>query len=50
MMHSQTWHRAYHNVQMGGLPVVTALQGAVVGRGLELTTATHVRAAEPSTA
>jgi enoyl-CoA hydratase/carnithine racemase len=49
MMHSQTWHRAFHQVQMGGLPVVSALKGAVVGGGLELATSTHVRVAEPST-
>ena len=49
MLHSQKWHRAFHHVQMGGLPVVTALKGAVVGGGLELATSTHVRVAEPST-
>jgi enoyl-CoA hydratase/carnithine racemase len=49
MMHSQKWHRTFHHVQMGGLPVVSALKGAVVGGGLELATSTHVRVAEPST-
>jgi enoyl-CoA hydratase/carnithine racemase len=49
MLHSQKWHRTFHHVQMGGLPVVTAMQGAVVGGGLELATSTHVRVAEPST-
>ena len=49
MMHSQKWHRTFQHVQMGGLPVVTALKGAVVGGGLELATSTHVRVAEPST-
>lgn len=49
MMHSQEWHRAFHQVQMGGLPVVSALKGAVVGGGLELATSSHVRVAEPST-
>lgn len=49
MRHSQLWHRAFHHVQFGGLPVVAALKGAVVGGGLELACATHVRVAEPST-
>ncbi|MDO8606384.1 MAG: crotonase/enoyl-CoA hydratase family protein [Phaeospirillum sp.] len=49
MQHSQKWHRTFQYVQMGGLPVVTALKGAVVGGGLELATSTHVRVAEPST-
>lgn len=48
MRHSQTWHAAFNRIQFGGLPVVTAMQGAVVGGGLELATATHVRVAEPS--
>jgi (methylthio)acryloyl-CoA hydratase len=35
-------------IQFGGIPVVAALQGAVVGGGLELAAATHVRVAETS--
>jgi (methylthio)acryloyl-CoA hydratase len=46
--HSQTWHRAFDAVQFGGLPVVSALTGAVIGGGLELAVATHVRVAEPT--
>ncbi len=49
MRHSQKWHQAFHNVQSGGLPVVAALHGAVVGGGLELAASTHVRVADPST-
>jgi enoyl-CoA hydratase/carnithine racemase len=45
----QNWHRAFDHVQFGGIPVVAALQGAVVGGGLELAAATHVRIVEPST-
>jgi (methylthio)acryloyl-CoA hydratase len=45
----QSWHRAFDYIQFGGIPVVAALQGAVVGGGLELAAATHVRIAEPST-
>jgi enoyl-CoA hydratase/carnithine racemase len=36
-------------IQFGGLPVVSAMFGAVIGGGMELATATHVRIAEPST-
>ena len=45
----QNWHRTFDLIQFGGIPVVAALQGAVVGGGLELAAATHVRIAEPST-
>jgi (methylthio)acryloyl-CoA hydratase len=45
----QNWHRAFDHIQFGGIPVVAALQGAVVGGGLELAAATHVRIVEPST-
>lgn len=43
------WHKAFDQIQFGGIPVVAALQGAVVGGGLELAAATHVRIADPST-
>lgn len=45
--HSRNWHRVMDTIQYGGLPVVSALNGAVIGGGLELATATHVRIAEP---
>ena len=45
----QNWHRTFDLIQFSGIPVVAALQGAVVGGGLELAAATHVRIAEPST-
>jgi (methylthio)acryloyl-CoA hydratase len=45
----QNWHKAFDQIQLGGTPVVAVLQGAVVGGGLELAAATHVRIAEPST-
>ncbi len=35
-------------MQFGGLPIVSAMQGAVMGGGLEIAAATHVRIAEPS--
>ncbi|MEQ8335594.1 crotonase/enoyl-CoA hydratase family protein [Nisaea sp.] len=49
MRHSRSWHAVMDRIQFGGLPVVSALSGAVIGGGLELATATHVRLAEPST-
>lgn len=49
MRHSRGWHAVMDRVQYGGLPVVSAMFGAVIGGGLELAAATHVRIAEPST-
>lgn len=45
---SRYWHRTLEMVQFGGLPVITAMHGAVMGGGLEIAAATHVRVAEPS--
>ncbi|GHD99370.1 enoyl-CoA hydratase [Defluviimonas sp. 20V17] len=47
--HSRGWHRILDQIQFGGLPVVSAMSGAVIGGGLEIAAATHVRIAEPST-
>ncbi|MFN3295591.1 crotonase/enoyl-CoA hydratase family protein [Caldimonas sp.] len=47
--HSRTWHAAFEQVQFGRVPVVAVLHGAVVGGGLELAAATHIRVAEDST-
>ncbi|GMA18117.1 enoyl-CoA hydratase/isomerase family protein [Arsenicicoccus piscis] len=49
ILHSRMWHRAFEAIESGPVPVICALQGAVVGGGLELAAATHVRVAEPST-
>ena len=46
--HSRMWHRATQAIQLGRLPVVSVLKGAVIGGGLELASATHIRVAEPS--
>jgi len=46
---SRYWHRTFDLIQYGGLPVVVAMHGAVMGGGLELATTAHVRVAEPST-
>lgn len=45
----QAWHRTFDAIQFSGIPVIAALQGAVVGGGLELAAATHVRIAEEGT-
>ncbi|WP_319533104.1 crotonase/enoyl-CoA hydratase family protein [uncultured Cohaesibacter sp.] len=49
MRHSRGWHQVMDRIQYGGLPVISAMFGAVIGGGLELASATHVRIAEPST-
>ena len=46
--HSRNWHRVMDLIEFSGLPVVSVLTGAVIGGGLEIATATHVRIAEPS--
>jgi enoyl-CoA hydratase/carnithine racemase len=47
--HSRLWHRAFERLQFGKVPVVAVMHGAVVGGGLELAVAAHVRVAERST-
>ena len=46
--HSRNWHAVMDRIQYGRIPVVSAMFGAVIGGGLELAAATHVRIAEPS--
>ncbi|VTU29176.1 2,3-dehydroadipyl-CoA hydratase [Variovorax sp. SRS16] len=47
--HSRMWHAALDHVQQGPVPVVAALHGAVVGGGLELASACHIRVADTTT-
>jgi enoyl-CoA hydratase/carnithine racemase len=47
--HSRMWHKALDAIQFGRVPVVAALHGAVVGGGLELASAAHVRVADSTT-
>ena len=46
--HSRAWHAAFEAIQFGPAPVLAVLQGAVVGGGLELAAAAHLRIAERS--
>lgn len=46
--HSRSWHRAFERIESGPVPVVAVLHGAVVGGGLELAAACHIRVAERS--
>ncbi len=48
VLHSRSWHACFEKIEFGPLPVVAALRGAVVGGGLELAAAAHVRVAERS--
>ena len=43
------WHEAFNKMEYGGVPVIAALKGAVVGGGLELASAAHVRVADKTT-
>jgi len=47
--HSRMWHRAFDAIEFGRVPVVCVLHGAVVGGGLELAAAAHIRVAERNT-
>jgi enoyl-CoA hydratase/carnithine racemase len=46
---SQLWYRAFDLIQYGNVPVVVALHGAVIGGGLELAAAAHIRVADATT-
>lgn len=48
VLHSRMWHAAFDAMQFGRVPVVAALHGAVVGGGLELAAACHIRVADRS--
>ena len=48
LMHSRAWHAAFEQIQFGRVPVIAVLHGAVIGGGLELASAAHIRVAERS--
>lgn len=43
------WHEAFNKMEYGGVPIIAALKGAVVGGGLELASAAHIRVADRTT-
>ncbi|MEM0947342.1 MAG: methylthioacryloyl-CoA hydratase [Pseudomonadota bacterium] len=43
------WHEAFNKMEYGGVPIIAALKGAVVGGGLELASAAHIRVMDDST-
>src|SRR3954470_22240090 len=49
LLHSQMWHQVFNRIQYSRVPVIAALKGAVIGGGLELACAAHIRVAEPTT-
>jgi len=46
VFHSRTWHSAMDTIQAGRVPVISVLHGAVIGGGMEIASATHIRIAE----
>ena len=49
VFHSRCWHAAMDTIQSGRVPVVSVLHGAVIGGGMEIASATHIRIAEETT-
>jgi (methylthio)acryloyl-CoA hydratase len=48
MANSRLWHRLFDDIERGPIPFVAALQGGVIGGGLELAAAAHIRVADVS--
>ena len=48
VQHARMWHAALERIQYAPVPVLAVLQGAVVGGGLEIAAAAHLRVAEAS--
>lgn len=48
LTHSRMWHRVFERIEHAQVPVITVLKGAVIGGGLELACAAHLRVAEAS--
>jgi len=48
VLHSRGWHATFDAIQFGRVPVIAVLHGAVIGGGLELASACHIRVADSS--
>ena len=48
LYHSRGWHTTMNAITESRIPVIAVVQGAVIGGGLELATAAHLRVAEES--
>ena len=48
VLHSRMWHATLDKLQFAPVPVVAVLHGAVIGGGLEIAAACHIRVAERS--
>lgn len=46
LFHSRNWHRVMEQIQFSGVPVIAVVSGAIMGGGLEIASACHVRIAE----
>jgi enoyl-CoA hydratase/carnithine racemase len=46
LQRSHMWYRAFDRIQFGTVPVIAALHGAVIGGGLEMAVAAHIRIAD----
>lgn len=46
--HSRQWHTTMNRITESQIPVIAVLQGGVIGGGLELASAAHLRVAEES--
>lgn len=43
------WHEAFNKMEYGGVPIIAALKGAVVGGGLEFASSAHIRISDSTT-
>ena len=48
LLHSRRWHTTMNAIAESAVPVIAVVQGAVIGGGLELASAAHLRVAEDS--